>query len=68
MNLSHGKDEALLWFNGEVLPAGEAHISPMDRGLLYGDGLFETMRVEAALSCILRTTCVESRSRPPPFE
>ncbi len=37
------KDFVLL--NGEVLPAAEARISPRDRGFLYGDGFFETMRV-----------------------
>lgn len=31
--------------NGAVLPAGEARLSILDHGLLYGDGLFETMRV-----------------------
>lgn len=37
----------LLWLNGVVLPVSEARISPTDRGLLLGDGLFETMRVVA---------------------
>ena len=31
--------------NGEVIPADDADISPRDRGFLYGDGFFETMRV-----------------------
>ncbi|MCX6908511.1 MAG: aminotransferase class IV, partial [Verrucomicrobia bacterium] len=30
--------------NGEYVPEEKAAISPFDRGLLYGDGLFETMR------------------------
>jgi branched-chain amino acid aminotransferase len=33
-----------LWLNGRLLPAAEARIDPSDRGLLLGDGLFETMR------------------------
>jgi branched-chain amino acid aminotransferase len=33
----------LLWLNGELLPADTARIDPADRGLLLGDGLFETM-------------------------
>lgn len=33
--------------NGELIPAGDATVSPMDRGLLYGDGIFETIRVYA---------------------
>jgi len=36
--------EEICWLNGELLPVAEARISPHDRGLLYGDGLFETMR------------------------
>ena len=30
---------------GQFLPAGDASVSIFDRGLLYGDGLFETIRV-----------------------
>jgi len=37
----------LLWLNGALLPASEARIDPADRGLLLGDGLFETIAVEA---------------------
>ena len=33
-----------VWLNGDILPLHEARISPLDRGFLYGDGLFETMR------------------------
>lgn len=36
--------EEICWLNGELLPVAKARISPHDRGLLYGDGLFETMR------------------------
>lgn len=31
--------------NGQIVPKGEAHISPFDHGYLYGIGLFETLRV-----------------------
>lgn len=31
--------------NGRILPEEEACLSPLDRGFLYGDGLFETLRV-----------------------
>lgn len=34
----------MLWLNGRLLPAADARIDPSDRGLLLGDGLFETMR------------------------
>ncbi len=30
--------------NGELLPEEQAHISVNDRGFLYGDGLFDTLR------------------------
>jgi branched-chain amino acid aminotransferase len=32
-----------VWLNGLLLPANEARIDPSDRGLLLGDGLFETL-------------------------
>lgn len=34
----------LVWLDGRLIPIEEARISPLDRGFLYGDGLFETMR------------------------
>ena len=34
----------LVWLDGRLIPLSEARISPLDRGFLYGDGLFETMR------------------------
>ncbi len=33
------------WLNGRIVPDGEAHVSIWDRGFLYGDGVFETLRV-----------------------
>ena len=36
--------EGIIYLNGTLVPAQEAKISPFDRGLLYGYGLFETMR------------------------
>jgi branched-chain amino acid aminotransferase len=36
----------IIWLKGRFLPSGEAAISPLDRGFLYGDGVFETMRAE----------------------
>ena len=35
---------AVTWVNGEVSSASEARVSASDRGLLYGDGVFETLR------------------------
>lgn len=39
--------EPVLWLNGAFAPLGQAAVSPLDRGLLYGDGLFETLRAQA---------------------
>ncbi len=36
---------AILWLNGELVDEDDAKISVLDRGLLSGYGLFETMRV-----------------------
>jgi aminodeoxychorismate lyase len=36
-----------VWLNGTFLPADEARVSIFDRSFLYGDGLFETVRVYA---------------------
>lgn len=33
----------IVWFNGELMDEREAWISPMDRGFLLGDALFETL-------------------------
>ncbi len=35
-----------IWLNGALLPAAAARIDPADRGLLLGDGLFETMAAQ----------------------
>lgn len=34
-----------IYLNGRILPAADAALSPFDRGLLFGDGLFETVRI-----------------------
>ena len=34
-----------VYLNGSTLRRSEAKISPMDRGFLYGDGFFETVRI-----------------------
>ena len=35
----------MVWFGTELVPVGEARISVFDHGLLYGDGIFEGIRV-----------------------
>lgn len=34
-----------IWIDGELLPPAQAKISVLDHGLLYGDGIFEGIRV-----------------------
>jgi len=36
----------VIWLNGRLLHAAKARIDPADRGLLLGDGVFETLRAE----------------------
>jgi branched-subunit amino acid aminotransferase/4-amino-4-deoxychorismate lyase len=37
---------SLAWWNGRIVPADEVAVAPWDAGLLFGDGLFETLRVD----------------------
>jgi aminodeoxychorismate lyase len=37
---------AFLAINGRIVPEEEARLSPLDRGFLYGDGLFETLKAD----------------------
>jgi branched-chain amino acid aminotransferase len=37
---------AFVWINEELLPLTQARVSVEDRGFLYGDGFFETIRAE----------------------
>ncbi len=37
---------SLAWWNGRTVPAGEVQIPADDSGFLFGDGLFETLRVD----------------------
>jgi len=34
----------LIFINGSIVSAGDAKVSVLDRGFLYGDGVFETLR------------------------
>ena len=35
----------IVWVNGELSPLEDARVSPLDHGLVVGDGVFETLRV-----------------------
>jgi branched-subunit amino acid aminotransferase/4-amino-4-deoxychorismate lyase len=39
----------LVWLNGRLLPARTAGVSALDRGLLHGDGVYETWRTYGGL-------------------
>jgi D-alanine transaminase len=58
--------------DGGIVAAGEARVSPFDRGLLFGDGVYETLRVvEGRILWLerhlerLRHSLAESRIREP---
>jgi branched-chain amino acid aminotransferase len=38
-------DQTLCWIEGKVVPASEARIPVLDHGFLFGDGVFEGIRV-----------------------
>jgi branched-chain amino acid aminotransferase len=38
------KLEEIIYFNGNLIPASQAQLSPFNFGFLYGYGIFETMR------------------------
>lgn len=44
---------APVWLDGRLVEAAGARLDPADRGLLLADGLFETIRVDAAGPCFL---------------
>src|ERR1700709_483877 len=37
-------EEIFIWIDGQVLPAAAARVPVLDRGFLYGDGVFEVTR------------------------
>lgn len=38
-------DQRLIWINGQLVPRSEAKVSVFDHGFLYGDGVFEGIRI-----------------------
>ena len=43
--ISTEHNQEFVWLNDNLIPLDHARVSVNDRGLLYGDGLFETLRV-----------------------
>lgn len=62
----------LVWLNGRLLDARQARVSALDRGLLHGDGLYDTWRtyegVPFATAAHLRRLAASARRLgfPPP--
>jgi branched-subunit amino acid aminotransferase/4-amino-4-deoxychorismate lyase len=46
--------QEFVWLNYELIPLEKARMSVNDRGFLYGDGLFETLRAEAGIIYFLQ--------------
>lgn len=44
----NGSDEAIAWVEGRIVPAAEARVPLLDHGVLFGDGIFEGIRVTHA--------------------
>lgn len=40
---------SLVWLNGTLVEKNEARVSPFDHGFLYGDGVWEPVRVRAGI-------------------
>ncbi|GIW45319.1 MAG: branched chain amino acid aminotransferase [Candidatus Binatia bacterium] len=45
--------EGYVWLNGRITAAARARVSVFDRGFLYGDGLFETVRCYRGMPFLL---------------
>ena len=41
-------EKEIAWVEGKIVPASEARVSVLDHGFLYGDGVFEGIRVTPA--------------------
>ena len=37
---------SMIWINGSLIDSDAAKISPLDHGMLVGDGIFETCKIE----------------------
>jgi D-alanine transaminase len=42
------------WLDGELLPLAQARISPLDRGFLFADGVYEVIPVHRGRPFLLR--------------
>ena len=42
---THDRCDRIVYLNGKFLPLGEAQVSVLDRGFIYGDGVYELVPV-----------------------
>jgi branched-chain amino acid aminotransferase len=56
------------WLNGKLVATDAAAIKPLDRGLLFGDGLFETFRICAGEVAFAREHLARLRSSAEVFK
>jgi D-alanine transaminase len=47
MDTTGPQDDSVAYLNGEFLPLSKARISPLDRGFIFGDGVYEVIPVYA---------------------
>jgi D-alanine transaminase len=47
MDIANPRDESVAYLNGAFLPLSQARISPLDRGFIFGDGVYEVIPVYA---------------------
>ncbi len=43
--MSQASNPPLVWLNGQTMPLGEARVSGLDRGFLFGDGVYEVVSI-----------------------
>lgn len=43
--MTHDNNHSPAFFNGQYMPLSQVHISPLDRGFLFGDGIYEVVPV-----------------------
>jgi D-alanine transaminase len=47
MDTTSPQDDGVAYLNGEFLPLSRARISPLDRGFIFGDGVYEVIPIYA---------------------
>jgi D-amino acid aminotransferase len=52
--MQHTDKNEMVYIDSQILPAAKARVSVFDRGLNYGDGLFESMRASKGRAVLLK--------------